>query len=374
MIDVPRVLALVGDESGPTLWRIWSPFAELQKRGIFAHWKHRLDPELAQPAFLNKLPFNFDAVLLPRLAWHEEADNVRWIAALHKAGLAVIVEIDDDIYSPSIVGRQYQVHEVERERGYAALERDRLAHIHVLRNADGATVSTRRLATIAEQYTEKPLRIVPNAIDVAWFRRTLRGCARVVPPLSIGWAGGARFAQDLDPVAEAWRRIARRHPDVTFVVQGYMADVLIDAVPPDRVRKLGWLPLHEYPRALLNVDIGCCSVARTLFNTAKTPIKLWEMTLAGAACVVTPTLYGQVATDGEDALVAETADEWESALSRLIESPELRRRLHRAQRRRVVCEHSLRNNWWRWPAAWTEILEDFRARRPTASSRLLIPA
>jgi glycosyltransferase involved in cell wall biosynthesis len=204
--------------------------------------------------------------------------------------------------------------------------------------------------------------VVPNAIDVRWFRETLRGVHRVVPPLTIGWAGGARYAEDLVPVAAAWSRIAQRFPEVTFVVQGHMAEVLIDAVPADRVRRLAWLPLEHYPRALLNIDIGVCSVAPRPFNVSKTPIKLWELTLAGAPCVVSPTLYGPYVTDGEDALVAETADEWEHALARLVEDAGLRRRLRRAQRHRLACEHSLEQNWWRWPNAWAAILERYRAR------------
>ena len=29
----PRVLALFGDETGCVLWRVWSPYAELERRG-----------------------------------------------------------------------------------------------------------------------------------------------------------------------------------------------------------------------------------------------------------------------------------------------------------------------------------------------------
>ena len=39
-------------------------------------------------------------------------------------------------------------------------------------------------------------------------------------------------------------------------------------------------------------------------------IKWYEATYAGAACVVSPTLYGPAVTDGDNALLAETTDEW----------------------------------------------------------------
>jgi glycosyltransferase involved in cell wall biosynthesis len=187
---------------------------------------------------------------------------------------------------------------------------------------------------------------------------------RGIPPLTIGWAGGARYAEDFLSLAEAWHNIALRFSHVQFVVQGYLPDVLIEAVPPDRVRRLPWLPLEEYPRALLNIDIGCASVADKHFNACKTPIKLWEYTLAGAVSVVSPTLYGPLSTDGEDCLVADTAAEWEHALATLIEDAQLRRRLWRAQRRRVAEQHSLERHVGQWPKAWQQIVEHYRARRP----------
>lgn len=358
---MPRVLFLIGDETGCSMWRVFQPCLELQKRGVFAHWKHKDDPETVSTDFVARIPFNFDAVILPRISWPNHEDGERWINALHRSGVAVIYEIDDDVFSPSIVGRQYAVHDEERAKGLAQLEKDRLDRTACMQLCDGVTVTNRRLATIVRQYTDKPIVVVPNAIDTRWWRAVLRGARRVVPPLTIGWAGGARYPEDLTQVAEAWSRIAARYPEVTFVVQGHMAEVLIHAVPEGRCRRLTWLPLEEYPRGLLNIDIACCAVAPKLFNTAKTPIKLWEFTMSGAVCVVSPTLYGPVAEDGEDCLVAESADEWEAALSLLIDQPTLRKHLWRNQRRRVAAEHSLEANWWRWPLAWQAIVENYRA-------------
>lgn len=363
MTDAPRVLALIGDIGGCTLWRVFQPFAELQKRHYFAHWKARDDPENNDARFIAKLPYNFDAVLLPRLFWTSRTDAQRFIGAMHRSGLACIVETDDDVYSPAIVERAFSTQDTEREKGSEKLEQERQARIDVLHLCDGVTVTTRRLRTIVSQYTNVPIEVVPNAVDTRWFRQTLHGCRRTVSPLTIGWAGGSRYREDLEPVAAAWHNLANRYPDVTFVVQGFMAEVLIDAVPAARCRRLHWLPLAEYPRALLNFDIGCAAVAPKLFNTAKTPIKVWEYAMAGVPAVASPTLYGQVVTDGEDGLLAETAAEWEAQLARLIESPELRRQIWRNQRRRVAHYHSLERNWPQWPIAWSLILDQFRSRQ-----------
>jgi glycosyltransferase involved in cell wall biosynthesis len=357
----PRVLAITGRETGCTLWRTFFPFAELQRRGYFVHWKNKDDPECDDPRFPILMASRFEAIILPRMAWPGNTGE-RFFSAMRKFGVAVIYEVDDDAFSPGIVPRQYATHEEERAKGLAQLEQDRLDRIACMQQCDGVTVTTRRLKTVVQQYTSKPVEVVPNAIDTRWFRSLVRTAKRVVPPLTIGWAGGARFTEDLIPVAEAWGRIARKRPDVTFVVQGHTSPVLLEAVSEDRLKVLPWLPIESYPQGLVNVDIACCAVAPKMFNTAKTPIKLWEFTLAGAACVVSPTLYGSVTTDGEDALVAETADEWEAALMRLASDAGLRRRLQRAQRRRVAAHHSLERNWQRWPEAWARIIDAFRSR------------
>lgn len=367
MTAAPRVLAFFGQETGCTLWRTFWPYTELQRRGYRAWFKDKDDPECRAPEFAPLVASRLDAIILPRMSWGDQRAGDRMVNAWHAAGLAVIYEIDDDAFSPGIVHRQYSTHEEERAKGLEQLEQDRLDRIHCLQQCDGVTVTTQRLKTIVRQFTDAPVEVVPNAIDTRWWRQTLRGHKRVIPPLTIGWAGGNRYTEDLEPVAEAWGRISRRYPEVAFVVQGHVSPVLADAVPEERIKVIPWLSLEEYPRGLLNIDIACCSVAPKLFNTAKTPIKLWEMTLSGAACVVSPTLYGSVATDGEDALVAETADEWEAALSSLIEDADLHRRLHRAQRKRVAAEHSMEVNWQRWPQAWARIVDEFRAQRSLAA-------
>jgi glycosyltransferase involved in cell wall biosynthesis len=358
----PRILALIGDRSGCTLWRVWQPFAEVQRHGVFAHWIDRASAEFSQTNLLQKLPANFDAVLLPRVYFHQRAEAVHFVDRFHGVGLDVFVEVDDDIYSPAIVERAYATQDSEHAKGLAQLEAERQARIDVLKLCDGVTVSSRRLATIVSAHTDAPVEVVPNAIDTRWFRQILHGAPRLIPPLTIGWAGGARYGEDLAAVAEAWRNIARRYPEVTFVVQGHMADILVEAIPADRCRRVPWLPLEYYPRALRNIDIGCASVAPKLFNTAKTPIKVWEYACAGIPTVASPTLYGPVITDGEDGLLAETAAEWEAALARLIEDPALRQTLWRAQRRRIALTHSLEQNWHRWPNAWTRLLN--RPSRP----------
>lgn len=360
----PRVLALTGDESGPTLWRVWQPYSELQRRGYGAWFRHKDDPEMDAPEWAYLAATRLEAVIIPRFFWRDHVASRRWVRTLHKTGMAVIYDLDDDVLTPQIGARQHAT--TEKDKSLADLEQDRRDRIAAIRLCDGVTTSNAQLRAVIEQYVDVPVLVVPNRIDAAWFRRTLHAVRRHVDPLTIGWAGGSRYDEDLEPLSEAWHNVARRYPLVKFVVQGHLAPVLVQAVPADQVVQLPWASVAEYPRGMRNIDIGCASVAPNQFNRCKTPIKVWELTLAGAVSVVSPTLYGPVVQPGVDALIAETATEWETALVRLVEDQDLRRRLWRNQRRRVATDHSLANHVLDWPRAWTQILERFRANQRAA--------
>lgn len=357
--SVPRVLAIPGDRNGPALWRILQVFAELQRHGYPAEWCPKDDPRLGAVA----VQYRPDLVILPRLSWLSEdrAKAERFVGNLHAAGVAVCYEVDDELFSEHVVARQLEHAGMTKGHTAAELEAERLARLHALGLCDGVTVSTPRLATVARAYTNAPVHVVENAIDLPWWRAVQRHAERLVPGLTIGWAGGARPDADVQAMAEAWVRLAARYPAVTFVVQGHQPKPL-EALPPDRVRRVPWLPLESYPLGLAGIDIGCCPLGDTAFNRCKSPIKAFEYAASGAAVVASPTVYRTLIEPGETGYLCETADEWEAALSALIESESRRRIMARRLLRKVERQHSLSVNAWRWPAAWSSIVATFRAR------------
>jgi glycosyltransferase involved in cell wall biosynthesis len=358
-----RVLALTGEMDGCTLWRVLMPFTELQRQGYPGiEWGPRNDDRLA--AVVHK----FEAVILPRLHWplEERAKSERWFDALHRAGIAIIYEVDDDMFSDDFVKRIMWKELYTRE--YAEQRRECI--LFAIRSSDGVTVSSQRLATMVRQYTDKPVKVVPNFIDLRWFREIQKKAQRIIPGLTIGWAGSFRPSTDIDIMAEAWGRLARKHPEVKFVIQGRALDVVYENVPKEQIVQLEWLPIHKYPASLVNIDIGCCSLSDTKFNRAKTYIKAMEYAVSGAAVVASPTVYGQIVEDGVNGFIASTVDEWEAALTNLVEDYTLRHAMNKALLAKVKKYHSLETQAWRWLEAWDEIIGEFR-RRPRR--KILLP-
>lgn len=348
----PSVLALVGKQTACEMWRVWQPYKQLQLHGYPAEWGWKDDRRTSDFWTL------FDAVVLCRLSWYGSTRRTarKWFDLVKRAGKRVFYEVDDDLFSPLMVRQQKAG--IAAHETVEALEAQRRESVWTMAQCDGVTVSTQRLASVVRQYTDKPVAVVPNAIDAEWFRLVQRQGKRPVEGPTVGWAGGNRPDADLKEMAVAWGRIAERYPQVTFIVFGHQPWVISEHVPEPRLKRLPWRSQFDYPLGLVGIDVGCCPLEARHFNTCKTPIKAWEYALSGAAVVASPTVYGQCVEDGRSGYLATTADEWEAALSVLVENPHARRGLAAGLEADVLEKWSLKRNYWRWPAAWRRLAEE----------------
>jgi glycosyltransferase involved in cell wall biosynthesis len=350
----PSAVAVIMDcpnIAGCAHWRIWGPYAHLVSRGYRAEWTDMRDP------MLDEKVVQYGLVVLPRWGFHVKT---RWVGLAFRqmivdAGGRLVFELDDDLFSEGFEQRLITLHNRTAEQAREEAEVYRWA----LTLADGVTVSTPYLAALVRQYVDKPIEVIPNAIDVSWYERTQARAKRTVRGLTVGWMGGLRPDADVSQMAEAWRRLARRYPALRFVVQGYLPEPIKRAVG-NRLTALPWMDVHAYPRGLVNVDIGCCPLADTPFNRAKSAIKAYEWAVTRAPVVASPLLYSEVITHGENGYIAHDADEWEFYLSRLVESTHLRRQMSRSLYAKVKREHSLAVNLGNWPAAYQRLADASR--------------
>lgn len=356
----PAVVSILQEYRGVSAWRCMWPLEELGRRGYRVAWGDNDDPR--HSALIDQA----DVVVLHRPAWEpgDEPKAEAWRDLLHAGGKALVVDYDDDLLSPQILERirvtgDEELNALSDER----LELERQTRLFALRLVDGVTVSTEALASVCRQYTDKPVLVVPNAIDLPRFRAGLTGYRRRVTGPTIGWAGGNRPDRDAEQLAIAWGRIAERFTDVTFVVAGYPLPALINAVPMSRIVFLPWLPLDRYACNYAEIDIACCPLGDEVFNRSKSPIKAMEFAAAGAAVVASPTVYGEFIEHRIDGYIASTADEWEYGIARMVQYRALREAAAELLEYKVLSEHTLAANVENWPKAWGEILVHFDATR-----------
>lgn len=380
-----KTITLIGDEDGCALHRCLLPITELQRQGYkaidwdFMSTEKALVPidlpnvstgmAIIRDELLVNIVRQYDAIILPRRHWpaSENWKADRWFDTLHRAGLAVIYELDDDLFSDDFERRLVVLH------GYTATyaREHRGFIIDTIRRCDGVTVSSQRVATMLRQYVDIPIRVVPNYIDLRWFQKIQKKAVRKVEGLTIGWAGGNRPDSDVEMMARAWKEIARKYPHVTFVIQGHHAKTFYEHVPNERIAMLDWMPIDSYPAGMKNIDIGCCPLGNTQFNRAKTYIKALEYAATGAAVVASPTVYGQIIEHGVDGYISETVDEWVEYLSILVEDYGQRKAISKKLLAKVRREHTLEQNAWRWVEAWTDLVTAHRARE--AAPHVLLP-
>lgn len=362
-----KVLVLVGKIGPCEMWRSLQPITELQRQGYpLIDWGMRDDGRLANIAH------HYDAIVLQRLSWpsNQIENENHYFNIMHRAGLAVIYEADDDLFTDKFVERNSFVWGFSEEQSRE--QRDGM--VRAMQKSDGVTVSTQRVATIVRNYTDAPVKVVGNYIDLRWWKTVLKHAKRdprLVDKITIGWAGGNRPDSDVEPMVKAWGRIAEKYPKARFVIQGHTSDIFFDSVPNDRIFVTPWMNIDQYPSGYVNFDIGCCPLENTHFNNAKSAIKAMEYAACGAAVVASPTVYKGIINHGVDGFIADSVDEWEKYLSMLVEDYTLRHDIAKKLLAKVKKHYTLDTNAWRWVDAWSEIVSNFREK--SRQPHILLP-
>jgi glycosyltransferase involved in cell wall biosynthesis len=174
---------------------------------------------------------------------------------------------------------------------------------------------------------------VPTPVDTSRLRP--RDRAHVEVPV-VGWIGSPTATYCLREILPALRRVALRRP---FVLRVVGAGETIE-LPGVRVENLPW-SLEREPEDLATIDVGLYPLPDNPWTRGKCGFKALQYFAAGAATVLSPVGVGaDLAGGGERALEARTAEDWESAVERLVADASLRRSLADEARRWVVARYS----------------------------------
>jgi glycosyltransferase involved in cell wall biosynthesis len=357
-VPAAAVTAWKVNDYGPDLWRLIFPVQALAADGYPAVLLDGRAPRAWEH-------LTSQAVLLSR----PTGDTTAWFDSVRDARLVLLADFDDDVFSDAYYPQWARfAGERASEATFAAAQARSLA---ALRCMHGVTVTSPALAALVERQARCPVAVVPNAIPYQGWGRACRGGAR--PPAGgpvIGWLGGSREDADVVPMVAGWAAIAARSPTARFVVAGPPPAVITAALPPDRLIVRPWQPITRYPTLFAGVDIGCCPLAATTWNTHKSPCKAFEYAAAGAAVVASTPVYRRVLRPGTDALIADTAAEWTAALARLLDDAAYRAALAASWARRVQAQHSLETQRHRWATSWTQLTRRQLARTSSKGPRL----
>lgn len=262
------------------------------------------------------------------LVWVEK-EALPWLPAgleLHllRQGTALALDYDDAVF------HRYDRHRNVLIRTLLGNKLDRL-----MRHARLVTAGNDYLAERARKAGCARVEWLPTVVDLERYPRRSRPGHRP-GPVRVGWIGSPATAAYLQQVAA---------PLATLQAQGKIECVAIGARPDQLAgtpfRALPWSEQDEV-QTLHTLDIGIMPLPDTPWEHGKCGYKLIQYMACTLPVVASPVgANRQIVTAGENGWLADTAQDWIQAITRLATDPELRHRMGALGRQRVEQCYSL---------------------------------
>lgn len=209
----------------------------------------------------------------------------------------------------------------------------------VMRRAALVTVGNSYLAARAQSAGASRIEILPTVVDLGHY---------TVPPpepsddrpMVVGWIGSPMTEHYLDLIADPLRRLSGGKGS------GKGIGISLVGASPAALRALE-PTLHRWEedtesQHIAGFDVGIMPLADTPWERGKCGYKLIQYMACSKPMVASPVgMNRDIVEHGVNGFLAETPEEWTSALSRLAADPDLRRRMGAAGRRRAEELYSL---------------------------------
>ena len=261
----------------------------------------------------------FDAVVIHRTAWL--VAPAAFELAYGRRGVPVIFDFDDAVYLAHGSGANRLFDRFKFPAKIAAL----------CGSSQAVSAGSAYLAEWAGQHTNR-VSVVPTSIDLA--RYAPRGAERGARPI-IGWTGSATSLSHLEASAPMLQRFLAAHDVELRVVSNRQP-----RIPGVRAVWRPWAPATEVEE-IRAFDIGIKPLPDDEWSRGKCPMKELQYMALGLPVVCSAIGGSREAVRHEETgFLVTNEDAWIEALSRLVDSSDLRHRMGRAGRRIVEERYS----------------------------------
>lgn len=216
----------------------------------------------------------------------------------------------------------------------------------------GAITSTEFLRQEIMAHTDqKNVEVLRNLVDLGITK--LQSPGRDDPDLlRIGWTGTPHHHDDILMIEKAiWRLndVYNRRPGtkkrIKWIFMGYAPPNASKFLAGDEMEYYDFVTVKDFYEAYANLDfdIGIAPLADNKFNAGKTGRKAQDYGVISVPMVLSPLNPYKEWNHGVDCLkpVGNTAAEWFKQISRLIDSPELRKELGEAGWKHTAEQHDI---------------------------------
>jgi O-antigen biosynthesis protein len=276
-------------------------------------------------------------------------DVERFLERAEKLGKPVVFDTDDLVFEPALlehVAALERMPDDERELFVEGVERFRATLVR----CGAVVVSTSSLAEHVRELHDRVV-VAYNVAGMAMVTRAERVLAlqgdggRRSTPVRIAYMSGTpTHDRDFREATEAVLRVLELRPETRFLAVGPLA---LDPRFTRFGERVERLPLQSFTRlteVLADVDVNLAPLERdNPFTEAKSCVKYVEAGLLGVPTIASPRRdFVRAIAPGRNGLLADTPEEWEESLLRLVDDGALRRRLGAAAREDVLERHTAR--------------------------------
>lgn len=219
----------------------------------------------------------------------------------------------------------------------------------IIQTADLVLAGSPYLKDYAKKAGASKIYDLPTVID--WNRYQAPAPTIPSPQPMIGWIGSPstlRYLQELVPVLE---KVYQQFPFTLLLIKGkeklaYSGDVI----------DLAWSEELEVP-AIQQLAIGIMPLPDSSWERGKCAYKLIQYMACGKPVIASPVgVNVEVVHDGVNGFLADSAEDWEQALLKLLRNSDLRQQLGEAGRQLVKKHYTIEQNMIRIRKALAEVL------------------
>ena len=268
------------------------------------------------------------------------------ISETQRLGICTYYDIDDPIFDHNTYQGNRNLDTLSPTERDALLAQT-VSYRQIMEQVGKVVVSTEEMRKLAQR--EMVLRSVlvwPNLIDGA-----TRSVVEQLPPRTekkvdevvLGYFSGSRAHDaDFEVIAESLVELFRLHPSLRLFLGGYASLPASLEVYGDRIQRSRFMSYPAYLQNLRGVDVNLVPLLIDPFNNCKSGIRFLEASICGIPTVASNVgQFKEMICHGKTGYLCGRPQDWETALSTLIESADLRQKIGAEANRHVLQAHAL---------------------------------
>lgn len=214
----------------------------------------------------------------------------------------------------------------------------------LMKRVDVATVGNDYLGNASLQSGATQVRVIPTCVDVE--RYPVAEHSGTQP--SIVWIGSSSTLQGIEQYRELWERVGTEFPQLSL-------RVICDRFPKfDRLNviPIPWAEATEREQIAAS-DIGISWIPNDIWSRGKCGLKLLQFMAAGLPVIANRVgVHPEMIQHGKNGYLADTPEEWLTAIQSLVQNPTRRREMGALGREIVRQRYSVEAG----AAQWLELL------------------